>query len=118
VKRGKAAWEEQDMVEVTFVTHKGEKRTVEGQEGDSVMQVALNNGVAGILADCGGALSCATCHVHIAPDWIEKVGQPGAEEETMLEMAVDPDETSRLSCQISLSSALDGLVINLPASQL
>jgi 2Fe-2S ferredoxin len=106
------------MVEVTFVSHRGESRTVNGNEGESVMQVALNNGVPGILADCGGGLACATCHVHIAPDWIEKVGTPGSEEEMMLEMAVDPDETSRLSCQIKLSADIDGLVVNLPASQL
>ena len=106
------------MVTVVYVSHAGVVRSVDAQEGESVMQAARNNGVSGILADCGGALSCATCHVHIAPNWFVKVGPPSDEEAAMLEMAVDPDETSRLSCQIKLSSELDGLVVNLPASQL
>ena len=106
------------MIDVTFITHEGDRQTVSADDGLSVMQAALNNGINGILADCGGALSCATCHVHVASDWIEKVGQASAEEVEMLEMAVDPDDRSRLSCQIILSSGLDGLEVILPASQL
>jgi len=106
------------MIDVTFITHKGDRHTVSADDGLSVMLAALNNGINGILADCGGALSCATCHVHVASDWMEKVGQPSADEVEMLEMAVDPDDRSRLSCQIILSSDLDGLEVILPASQL
>lgn len=106
------------MVDVVFVTHRGDSRTVDAPEGDSVMQAALNNGVSGILADCGGALSCATCHIHIAPEWMDRIGRPSEEEEAMLEMAVDPDDTSRLSCQVTLTPELDGLRVILPASQL
>lgn len=106
------------MVDVTFISHVGERATVSAGEGVSVMQAALDNGVNGILADCGGALSCATCHVHVVPEWFERAGAPSAAEADMLEMAVDPDETSRLSCQIVLGPELDGLEVILPATQL
>lgn len=106
------------MVDVTYISHKGDRQSVSVPEGTSVMQAALDNGVNGILADCGGALSCATCHVHIAPEWFARTGGPSEAEAEMLEMAVDPDETSRLACQIELTSALDGLEVILPASQL
>jgi 2Fe-2S ferredoxin len=106
------------MVKVTFSKAGKDDRLVEATEGDTLMQAALSNGIDEILADCGGALSCATCHVHIAPDWMDRVGAPGDEETAMLEMAVDPDETSRLSCQIKISAELDGLEIVLPKSQL
>jgi 2Fe-2S ferredoxin len=106
------------MVKVTFSKAGKDDRLVEASEGDTLMQAALSNGIDEILADCGGALSCATCHVHIAPDWMDQVGAPGEEETAMLEMAVDPDETSRLSCQIVMTADLDGLEIVLPKSQL
>jgi len=106
------------MVKVTFRKPGKDDRLVEASEGDTLMQAALANGIGEILADCGGALSCATCHVHIAPDWMDRVGGPSDEEAAMLEMAVDPDETSRLSCQIVMATALDGLEVILPKSQL
>ena len=106
------------MVDMTFISHTGDRTPVSASEGTSVMQAALDNGVSGILADCGGALSCATCHVHVTPEWIEAVGPPSQTEVDMLEMAIEPDETSRLSCQITLSARLDGLEVTLPASQL
>lgn len=106
------------MVKVTFSKAGKDDRVVEASDGDTLMQAALANSIDEILADCGGALSCATCHVHIAPDWLDRVGPPGNEEAAMLEMAVDPDGTSRLSCQIVLNAALDGLEITLPKSQL
>jgi 2Fe-2S ferredoxin len=109
---------ERRMVKVTFSKAGKDDRLVEASEGDTLMQAALSNGIDEILADCGGALSCATCHVHIAPDWMDRVGAPGEEETAMLEMAVDPDETSRLSCQIVMTADLDGLEIVLPKSQL
>jgi 2Fe-2S ferredoxin len=104
-------------VKITFVTAQGDRQDLAGSSGETVMQVALNADIRQILADCGGAMSCATCHVHVAPEWVDKVGPASAEEEAMLEMAVDPDETSRLSCQIVLRDDLDGLIINLPKSQ-
>jgi 2Fe-2S ferredoxin len=105
------------MVKVTFVHATGRETTVEGAVGNSVMRLATENGVSGILADCGGAMSCATCHVHVRPEWLERTGKASGVELEMLEMAVDPDDTSRLSCQISLLEALDGLIVDIPASQ-
>ena len=106
------------MVRVVFIKADGSEREIEAPVGETLMQAGINNGIDEILADCGGALSCATCHVHIAKAWMDRAGAPGEEESAMLEMAVDPDEQSRLSCQIELSEALDGLTVLLPASQL
>jgi len=106
------------MVKVVFKKDGAEDRIVEGDEGSSVMETAITNGIGEVLADCGGALSCATCHVYVANHWREKVGSPSEEEEDMLEMAIDPDERSRLSCQIKLSNDLDGIEIILPETQL
>ncbi|WP_156840668.1 2Fe-2S iron-sulfur cluster-binding protein [Novosphingobium aquimarinum] len=106
------------MVKIEFESHRGDVRTVEAQAGETVMQAALNGDIGGILGDCGGCLSCATCHVHIPEEWADRTGKPSAEELEMLDMAVDPDERSRLSCQIKLSEELDGLRVILPASQL
>ena len=105
------------MVAVTFVAPGGATRQVDAAVGESVMEVALANDIPQIVADCGGAMSCATCHVHVAPDWLSVTGAADGDEAAMLEMAIDPDETSRLSCQIRLTEAMDGVVINLPARQ-
>lgn len=105
------------MVKVTVVEHSGTERSIEADEGTTLMESALAQGVVGIVADCGGALSCATCHVHVRPEWFDKVGRPSAEEEAMLEMAIDPSETSRLSCCVQLTADLDGLVVDVPATQ-
>jgi 2Fe-2S ferredoxin len=107
-----------EMVQVTYVEYSGTTRKIEAEVGETLMRAALKNEVNGILADCGGALACSTCHVYIAPEWWEAVGPPGDVEQTMLELAVEPEETSRLSCQVALTPALDGLVVRLPSSQL
>mgnify|MGYP003548720217 CR=1 FL=1 len=87
-------------------------RFIDGVEGQSLMELARQHGVEGIMADCGGACSCATCHVFIAPEYWEKVGEPDEVEFAMLDMVADVSQpTSRLSCQIKLSEALDGLKI-------
>jgi 2Fe-2S ferredoxin len=106
------------MVSVIFIKPRGSEAPVDGTAGDSLMQTAVNNGIDELLADCGGAWSCATCHVHVLPEWMERVGQPSADEVAMLEMAVDPDAYSRLSCQIRLDDTLEGLTVKLPKSQL
>ncbi|WCP15924.1 Ferredoxin-6 (plasmid) [Sphingobium sp. AntQ-1] len=106
------------MVRLCFVDASGGEREVNAQVGQSVMEAALGGGVADILADCGGSLSCATCHVHVAREWLDRVGTASDDEKVMLEMAIDPDETSRLSCQIIITDELDGLALNLPASQI
>jgi 2Fe-2S ferredoxin len=110
--------EEPKMVRVTYIEYCGTEKTVNAQPGETVMQTAVNNEVTGILGDCGGALSCSTCHVYITSEWQEKVGPPGEAEQFMLELAVEPEKCSRLSCQIAVTPALDGLVVRVPVSQL
>src|SRR5688572_16976135 len=105
------------MVTVNFVTWDGKVIPVEASSGQSVMEAALEHDVQGILADCGGSLSCATCHVYLPPEWLERIGRAGEAEAEMLEMAVDPRENSRLSCQIILDESTDGLSVNLPKAQ-
>lgn len=105
------------MITVTFVEVAGREHQVTATPGESVMSVARSEGIQGILADCGGSLACGTCHVHVAPAWVDLVGPPGEVEAALLEMAIDPDSTSRLACQIVLEEKLDGLVVNLPPSQ-
>ena len=105
------------MPKITFIEHNGAEHTVEGDVGMSVMETAIKHMVPGIDADCGGACACATCHVYVDDAWAEKTGKPEAMEESMLDFAAAPKETSRLSCQIQLSEELDGLVVRLPEFQ-
>ncbi|MEM9751485.1 MAG: 2Fe-2S iron-sulfur cluster-binding protein [Pseudomonadota bacterium] len=105
------------MVKIKFIESSGAEHVVEAVAGLSVMEAAVKNAVPGIDADCGGACACATCHVIVDPEWFEKVGKPEAMEESMLDFAEEPTETSRLSCQIKVDEGLDGLVVRLPESQ-
>src|SRR5271169_4349664 len=105
------------MTHVTFIDAAGASRTVEGQIGSTVMETALRNSVPGIEAECGGACACATCHVYVAPEWTAIVGKPSQMEEDMLDFAFEVRPSSRLSCQIKVTPALDGLVVATPAKQ-
>jgi ferredoxin, 2Fe-2S len=105
------------MPKITYIEHDGKKRTVDAPVGSTVMENAIKNGIPGIVAECGGACSCATCHVHVDEAWKEKVGPPSPMEEDMLDFAFDVRPTSRLSCQIKVSDELDGLVVHTPAQQ-
>lgn len=105
------------MPQVTFIDARGGENVVAIAVGDTVMQGARDHGIDGILADCGGACSCATCHVHVDPAWRVRLAPMADDEESMLEMAIDPDENSRLSCQIVVTDDLDGLIVTLPARQ-
>lgn len=98
------------MVQVTFVDVNGVEHQVSGSDDLSLMELAKANGIDGIAADCGGACSCATCLVHVDPDWVERTGAPDDVEFAMLDMVADvAGETSRLACQIRLNATLDGL---------
>lgn len=99
------------MVSIRFIQLDGNVTEVEGKVGASLMQAAVNNGVAGIVAECGGGCACATCHIHVEPDWMDQVGAPNEHEEDMLTLADGVDESSRLSCQVILDEKLDGLVV-------
>lgn len=105
------------MAKITFIEPSGEIKTVEAEDGLTVMEAAVKNSVVGIDADCGGACACATCHVYVDPEWVDKTGKPEAMEESMLDFAQDVRENSRLSCQIQVTAALDGLVLKIPEYQ-
>ncbi|ADM08689.1 ferredoxin, 2Fe-2S [Parvularcula bermudensis HTCC2503] len=105
------------MVKVTYIEHDGKEHEIDGDDGLTVMEVAVKNSVPGIDADCGGACACATCHVYVDPSFSEKVGAPNDMEDSMLDFASDRRENSRLSCQIKLDAELEGLVVRLPKFQ-
>ncbi|MEL6297422.1 MAG: 2Fe-2S iron-sulfur cluster-binding protein [Pseudomonadota bacterium] len=105
------------MAKITFVQPDGTKTEVEAAEGTTVMEAGKLHAVPGIEAECGGACACATCHVYVDAAWAEKTGKPSEMEEDMLDFAFDVRETSRLSCQIKVSDALDGLVVQVPEKQ-
>ena len=105
------------MPKITFNTHDDKTHTVEVQNGLTVMEGAVQNDVPGIDADCGGGMACATCHVYVSEDWIDKLLAKEDGEEDMLDMAFEPKSNSRLSCQITVSDELDGLTVNIPAKQ-
>lgn len=106
------------MSGITIIEHDGTEHQVAIEEGVSLMEIATNNGVPGIDADCGGACACGTCHVIVDAAWAEKVGGPTVEENQMLDLTPERAPTSRLSCQMQVSEALDGLVVRLPEFQM
>jgi 2Fe-2S ferredoxin len=106
------------MTKITFITHDGTEHAVDADNGISVMNAAIDNLVPGIDADCGGECSCATCHVVVEEGWMDKVGQPGDREESMLDLNPEREATSRLSCQIPVTDELDGLRVNVPEFQM
>lgn len=105
------------MPKITYIEHNGKAHIVEVAAGMSVMDGAVKHAIPGIDADCGGACACATCHVYVGAEWLDKVGKPSGMEESMLDFASDVTENSRLSCQIKVNADLDGLVITMPPSQ-
>jgi 2Fe-2S ferredoxin len=106
------------MPKVTYITHQGVATVLDVPQGETLMRAALDAGVDGIVGQCGGAMACATCHVFVDEAWLEKVGPPSETEEIMLESTMDEaDKTSRLSCQITMSAALDGVILRLPKEQ-
>lgn len=106
------------MPHVTYVEHDGARHTVDVPLGENVMRGALYNGIEGIVGECGGGLACATCHCYVEEAWIGKLEAPSDAEVQMLESAVcEVKPGSRLSCQIAMTPALDGLVVDLPERQ-
>jgi 2Fe-2S ferredoxin len=106
------------MPKVVFIEHGGARREVEVPVGHSIMEGAVRHGIDGIVAECGGSCTCATCHVFIEPSWREIVGPPNDLEQAMLEALSTARENSRLSCQIKVTSELDGVEIQLPEDQI
>ena len=105
------------MPKITYIENNGKSHTVEVDKGLTVMEGAVQNNIPGIDADCGGGMACATCHVYVAKEWIEKLPPKEDSEEDMLDFAFDVKDNSRLSCQITVSDELDGLVVNMPEKQ-
>ena len=103
------------MTKITFVDAAGQSRTIDAEDGSTVMEAALKNSVPGIEAECGGA--CATCHVYVDDAWMERLGKPEQMEEDMLDFAFDVRPNSRLSCQIKVRPEIDGLTVSTPEKQ-
>lgn len=105
------------MALITYVEFDGTEHQLEVEVGSTVMQGAVDNGIAGIIGECGGACSCATCHCYVDEAWQPKVGEPEQIEQDMIECALEPRPNSRLSCQITVTDELDGLIVHLPEAQ-
>jgi ferredoxin, 2Fe-2S len=107
------------MPKIIFLQPDGSEQTLEVANGTSVMQAAIANGVSGIVAECGGSAMCATCHVYVDPEWANQLPPMDAVEQEMLDSVADERlPESRLSCQLVVSPALDGLKVRLPRTQL
>ena len=105
------------MPKITYIEKSGNSHTIEVSNGLTVMEGAVQNDIPGIDADCGGGMACATCHVYVKEEWYNKLPNKVDGEEDMLDMAFEPKQNSRLSCQLTVSNELDGLVVNIPSKQ-
>jgi 2Fe-2S ferredoxin len=107
-----------EVPRVTYLSAEGTASTVEVPAGDTVLDGALDNGIAGLIGQCGGGCTCATCHCRVDPAWIDRVNAPHPDESELLEYVLERGPTSRLACQIEVTDALDGLTVELPLRQL
>ena len=106
------------MIKVTFKEHSGAVHEVSGADGETLMDLAMNNMVPGIDGDCGGDCACGTCHVIVAAEWASKLAQVNTEEDALIGMTPDKQDGSRLACQVVLNSELDGMEVTLPEFQM
>ena len=105
------------MPKITYIENNGKSHTVEVDKGLTVMEGAVQNNIPGIDADCGGSMACATCHVYVKDDWYDKLDEKSEGEDDMIDQAYEPKKNSRLSCQITVSDKIEGLVVHLPEKQ-
>jgi len=105
------------MPKITYIEHNGKSHIQEVANGLTVMEGAVQNNIPGIDADCGGSCACATCHVYVDEKWFDKIPKKESTEEDMLDMATEPNRFSRLTCQITVTDELDGLVVKMPSKQ-
>ena len=105
------------MTKITYVEHNGKEHTIDVQNGLTVMEGAVQNDIPGIDADCGGSMACATCHVYVKDDWYNKLDEKNEGEDVLIDQAYEPKKNSRLSCQITVSDKIEGLVVHLPEKQ-
>ena len=105
------------MAKIKYIEHNGNQHEIDVANGLSVMEGAVQNDIPGIDADCGGGMACATCHVYVKEEWFNKLPTKEDGEEDMLDMAFEPKKNSRLSCQLTVSDELNGLIVNIPSKQ-
>ena len=105
------------MPKITYKDFQGNSKTIEVENGLTVMEGAIQNNIPGIDADCGGSMACATCHVYVEEKWLNKIPKAEEAEVDMIDMAFEPKKNSRLSCQIIVSNDLDGLEVTTPEKQ-
>ena len=105
------------MTKITYIENNGKSHQIDVANGLTVMEGAVQNNISGIDADCGGSMACATCHVYVKEDWFNRLPKKENGEEDMIDMAYEPNKFSRLSCQISVTDEIDGLVVDLPKKQ-
>ena len=105
------------MTKITYIEHDVKEHTVDVQNGLTVMEGAVQNDIPGIDADCGGSMACATCHVYVKDEWYDKLDEKSEGEDDMIDQAYEPKKNSRLSCQITFSDKIEGLVVHLPEKQ-
>jgi ferredoxin, 2Fe-2S len=105
------------MPKIVFIEPDGGRRAIDAPLGITLMEAARQHGIQGVVAQCGGACACATCHVYIDPAWAKRLEPREEMEECMLEIAWQPRDNSRLSCQIHITAELDGLQVTVPQQQ-
>jgi len=105
------------MPKITYVNCKGSSKTIDVENGLTVMEGAIQNDIPDIDADCGGSMACATCHVYVEEKWLDKIPKAEEAEVDMIDMAYEPKKNSRLSCQLIVSDELEGLTVTTPAQQ-
>ena len=105
------------MPKITYIDNEGNSKTIDVENGLSVMEGAIQNNIPGIDADCGGSMACATCHVYVEEKWLNKLPKPEDAEVDMIDMAFEPKKNSRLSCQLIVSDELNGLTVTTPSKQ-
>jgi 2Fe-2S ferredoxin len=105
------------MPKITYIDNQGSSKTIDVEKGLSVMEGAVQNDISGIDADCGGSMACATCHVYVKEEWLNKIPKADEGEVDMIDMAFEPKKNSRLSCQILITDELDGLTVTTPKQQ-
>ena len=105
------------MPKITYKDFQGNSKTIEVENGLTVMEGAIQNNIPGIDADCGGSMACATCHDYVEEKWLNKSQKAAEAEEDMIDMAFEPKKNSRLSCQLIVSEELDGLIVTTPSKQ-
>jgi 2Fe-2S ferredoxin len=106
------------MGQIIFIEHDGQQHVVSLVEGKTLMQTAVDNNIPGIDGDCGGECACGTCHVMLEQQWLQLAGNAEADELQMLDMTPERSATSRLSCRVQVSDAMDGMVVRMPEFQM